>query len=108
MMELSRPLSERRVLGRAMTRFEGILGMPGLSQLVAARHRTPVRQVLTLAKRTLMLVAAARAFPTRVRTAIHETRARILALPGRARRAARAKASDGMRVVRRTRRRLGG
>ena len=108
MMELSRPLSERRVLGRAMKKVEGILGMPGLSQLVAARHRTPVRQLIEVAKRTLMLIATVRAFPQRVREAVADTRARILALPGQSRAAARARAGAARRLVRRTRHRLGG
>lgn len=108
MMELSRPLSERRVLGRAMKKIEGILGMPGLSQLVAARHRTPVRQLIEVAKRTLMLIAAVRAFPYRVRAAVADTRARILALPGRAKAAARERAGAARRLVRRTRHRMKG
>jgi hypothetical protein len=104
MQELQRPLSERRVLGRAMKKVEGILGMPGLSQVVAARRRTPVRQLIAVAKLALEMIAAVRAFPLTVRTAIAETRARILAAPGRARAAARAKASDARRRVRRARR----
>jgi hypothetical protein len=99
MMELSRPLSERRVLGRAMKKVEGILGMPGLSQLVAARRRTPVRQLIAVAKATLMFVATVRALPTRARTAVHDARARALAAPRRA----RTKAGD---VKRRVKRRL--
>ena len=67
MMELSRPLSERRVLGRAMKKVEGILGIPGFSQLVAARHRTPMPQAIAAAKHTLMFVATVRALPTTVR-----------------------------------------
>lgn len=106
MMELSRPLSERRVLARAMQKVEGILGMPGLSQLFAARHRTPVPQLIGIAKRTLVFVAAVRAFPTRVRTGIRDTRARILSAPGRGKAAARAKAGEARRLVRRTRRRI--
>ena len=106
MMELSRPLGERRMLGRAMKKVEGILGMPGLSQLVAARHRTPVRQLIEIAKRTLMFVATVRAFPARVRATIADTRARILALPRRARAAAWSEASKARALVRRTRRRL--
>jgi glycosyltransferase involved in cell wall biosynthesis len=107
MMELSRPLSERRVLGQAMKKVEGILGMPGLSQLVAARRRTPVRQLITVAKHTLMFVATVRALPTTVRTTARDARARVLAVPGRARAAARTKAGDARRRVRRARRRLG-
>jgi glycosyltransferase involved in cell wall biosynthesis len=101
MMELSRPLSERRVLGRAMKKVEGILGMPGLSQLVAARRRTPVRQLIAVAKHTLMFIAAVRAFPTTVRTAVADARARVVAVPGRA----RTKAGDVRRRVRRRLRR---
>jgi O-antigen biosynthesis protein len=101
MMELSRPLSERRVLGRAMKKVEGILGMPGLSQLVAARRRTPVRQLITVAKHTLMLVATVRALPTTARTAVADARARVRAVPGRARAAARTKASAVRRRLRR-------
>jgi O-antigen biosynthesis protein len=105
MMELARPLSERRVLGRAMKKVEGILGMPGLSQLVAARRRTPVRQLITIAKHTLQFVAAVRALPTTVRTTVADTRARVLGLPAPARAAARTKAGDLRRRVRRARRR---
>ena len=68
--ELQRPLSERRVLGQAMKKVEGILGMPGLSQLVAARRRTPVRQLLTVGMHTLLLIAAARRLPARARIAV--------------------------------------
>ena len=95
MMELSRPLSERRVLGRAMKKVEGILGMPGLSQLVAARHRTPMRQAIAAAKRTLMFVATVRALPTTVRLKVADTRARILA--ARAAKAAARKKGGGAR-----------
>ena len=104
MMELARPLSERRVLGRAMKKVEGILGMPGLSQLVAARRRTPVRQLITVAKHTLQFVATVRALPVRVRTAVRDARARALAAPGRARAAARTRAGDARRRLRRLRR----
>jgi hypothetical protein len=106
MMELSRPLSERRVLGRAMKKVEGILGMPGLSQLVAARHRTPVRQLIGIAKRVLMFVATVRALPSRMRGATRAARARILALPGRVRAATWAKASGARALARRRRHRL--
>ena len=106
MMELSRPLSERRALGQAMKKVEGILGMPGLSQIVAARHRTPVRQLVGVAKRTLMLVATVRAFPTTVRTTVADTRARILSAPRRARVAARKQAGEARRHARRVKRRL--
>jgi glycosyltransferase involved in cell wall biosynthesis len=105
MMELSRPLSERRVLARAMKKVEGILGMPGLSQLVAARRRTPVRQLITVARRTLMFVATVRALPTAARAAVRDARARLVAAPGRARAAARSRAGDARRRVRRARRR---
>jgi O-antigen biosynthesis protein len=108
MMELSRPLSERRVLGRAMKKIEGILGMPGLSQLVAARRRTPVRQLISVAKHTLQAIASVRLLPGRARTAIHDTRARVLAAPARARDAGRRQAGEARRRVRRARRRLGG
>jgi glycosyltransferase involved in cell wall biosynthesis len=106
MMELSRPLSERRVLGRAMKKVEGILGMPVLSQFVAARHRTPVRQLLSLAKGTLMLTVTVRDLPRRARAAVADARARMLAQPRRARAAATAKADAARRAVRRTRRRM--
>jgi glycosyltransferase involved in cell wall biosynthesis len=106
MMELSRPLDERRVLGRAMKRIEGIIGLPGLSQIVAARHRPPMQKAVAVVKHALLFVATARTLPSRLRASIHDTRARILALPGRGRTAAWAKASDTRRLVRRTRRRL--
>jgi O-antigen biosynthesis protein len=107
MMELARPLSERRVLGRAMKKVEGILGMPGLSQLVAVRRRTPVRQLIAVAKHTLLFVATVRALPVTARTKAAETRTRITGAPRRAYRAARRKAGDERRRVRRLRRRLG-
>ena len=91
--ELQRPLSERRALGQAMAKVEGILGMPGLSQLVAARRRTPVRQLITVGMRTLLLIAAARGLPARARTAVGSARARARGVPGRA----RAKASGARR-----------
>jgi glycosyltransferase involved in cell wall biosynthesis len=106
MMELSRPLEERRVLGRAMKKIEGIIGLPGMSQLVAGLRGTPGRQLITVAKHTLQLIAAVRALPITMRTAVADARARIVAAPGRARAAARAKAGDVRRRVRRTRRRL--
>jgi hypothetical protein len=106
MMELSRPLDERRVLGRAMKRVEGILGLPGLSQIVAARHRPPMQKAVAVVKHALLFVSAVRTLPSRLRAAIHDTRARVLAVPGRGKTAARAKASDARRLVRRTRRRL--
>lgn len=106
LMELSRPLSERRVLGRAMKKVEGILGLPGLSQLVAARRRTPVRQLITVAKHGLLFVATVRALPRRARTAVHDARARMLAVPGRARAAAWGETSKARALLRRTRRRL--
>ena len=93
--ELQRPLSERRVLGQAMKKVEGILGMPGLSQLVAARRRTPVRQLITVGMRTLLLIAAARGLPARARAAVGSARARARGVPGRA----RAKASAARRRV---------
>jgi hypothetical protein len=106
MMELSRPLSERRVLGRAMKKVEFILGLPGLSQLVAARHETPGRQLIAVAKRTLTLIATLRAFPNRVRSRAAATRARILALPGLARAEARVHASMARALLRRIRHRM--
>jgi glycosyltransferase involved in cell wall biosynthesis len=107
MMELSRPLDERRVLGRAMNRIEGIIGLPGLSQIVAARHRPPMQNAVAVAKHGLLFVATVRTLPSRARAAIHDTRARILALPGRGKSAAWATASDARRFMRRTRRGLG-
>ena len=95
MMELSRPFSERRVLGRAMKKVEGILGMPGLSQLVAARRRTPVRQLIAVAMHTLLLIATARALPTRARLAVGGARSRARGVPARA----RAKAAAARRRV---------
>jgi O-antigen biosynthesis protein len=95
MQELQRPLSERRVLGQAMKKVEGILGMPGLSQLVAARRRTPVRQLLAAGIHALGLIAAARALPARARAVVRDRRVRVRGVPARA----RAKAAAARRRV---------
>ena len=72
-----------------MKKVEGILGMPGLSQLVAARRRTPVRQLITVGMHTLMLIAAVRALPARARTPS--------AMPARVSAASRAGTREGGR-----------
>jgi glycosyltransferase involved in cell wall biosynthesis len=65
--ELQVPLAERRALHQAMKKIDGALRLVGLSGLIGARNRTPVRQGLTLARAVLRVVSVARELPGRAR-----------------------------------------
>jgi hypothetical protein len=85
LQDLQRPLHERRVLGNAMKKVEAVMGLPGLARVIGARHRSPLRQALAVTWRVLHAVRVARELPTRLRRRVAAIRARITAVPSRAR-----------------------
>lgn len=107
--DLQRPLHERRVLRNAMSKVEAVTGLPGLSRLVAARHRLPIRLTVGALLRTLHYARLAREAPARGRRRLGDARASVTALPQRARgRAGAVRARRPLRALRwRVRRRLG-
>lgn len=83
--ELQRPLHERRVLRNAMSKVEAVTGLPGLSRLIAARHRAPIRLTVSALLRALHYARLAREAPGRARARVAEVRTGVAAAPGRVR-----------------------